>query len=64
MMKKAAVVTCTVIFLAVCSFAQAPVSSADSLKSAQQSESVKLSKKTIVKTSAPTNWSKIKDLFR
>jgi hypothetical protein len=63
-MKKAATAILVFVFLAGSSFAQAPVSSADSLKAAQKSESVKLNKKTIVTKSTPTNWSKIKDLFR
>jgi hypothetical protein len=44
----------------------APVSAQDTpqQKAVEKASVVKLSKKTIVHPSPPTNWSKIKDLFR
>jgi hypothetical protein len=54
----------TISALVACLYAQSPAASQDSLKSAQKIESSGLNKKTIVTPKAPTNWSKIKDLFR
>jgi len=63
-MKKIFISALAVIVVAVCSFSQTPVPSADSLKSSSKSVAANLSKKTIVTKNNPTNWSKIKDLFR
>jgi|GEM_PF-5326828 len=63
-MKKKVVATFAILALAVFSFSQVPVSTNDSLKISSQSQSVNLGKKTIVTPKPPTNWSKIKDLFR
>jgi hypothetical protein len=63
-MKKALLSLLAIGALIACPFAQTPASSQDSLKSSQKIESLGLNKKTIVTPKAPTNWSKIKDLFR
>jgi hypothetical protein len=64
-MKKITIVTTTILAFVVFAFAQPPVTGTDSLKAVQKSETSKLAKKTIViPPKAPTNWSKIKDLFR
>jgi hypothetical protein len=64
-MKKTVLASVAILSFIICAFAQAPVSSSDSLKSAQKIETVSFNKKTsIVTPKPPTNWSKIKDLFR
>jgi hypothetical protein len=69
-MKKTAIATITILSFVVFAFAQPATMASDSLKAVQKSETSKLGKKTIVmppppgNPTAPTNWSKIKDLFR
>lgn len=64
-MKKITIGSITILAFIVFAFAQPVTTGTDSLKAVQKSETSKLAKKTIViPPPAPTNWSKIKDLFR
>jgi hypothetical protein len=64
-MKKISIAKFILITFFAFTFAQPAAPSLDSLKVTQKSETAKLAKKTIVIPSkSPTNWSKIKDLFR
>jgi hypothetical protein len=63
-MKKITSVSITILAFVVFAFAQPTTSGTDSLKVVQKTENSKLAKKTIVQPTPPTNWSKIKDLFR
>jgi hypothetical protein len=63
-MKKITIATITILAFIVFAFAQPATSGTDSLKAVQKSEISKLGKKAIVQPTPPTNWSKIKDLFR
>jgi hypothetical protein len=64
-MKKTAIVSITILAFILLAFAQPASTGTDSLKVVQKSETSKLAKKTIVQQPIPpTNWSKIKDLFR
>ena len=63
-MKKIAIASITILAFIAFAFAQPVTTGIDSLKAVQKSETSKLGKKTIVQPTPPTNWSKIKDLFR
>jgi hypothetical protein len=63
-MKKITIASITILTFIAIAFAQPVTTGIDSLKAVQKSETSKLSKKTIVQPTPPTNWSKIKDLFR
>jgi hypothetical protein len=65
-MKKIIMALFTIICFFVFAFSQVDTAAtgSDSLKAIQKSGNASLSKKTITKQQPPTNWSKIKDLFR